>query len=219
MNLPAPQALLRAYRQLRLCVEIRQRLCAAHARRCRDSAVSERRSERDEPDAQLRRCLRKRAQLRKLLGRKRSALRRAARERARIVPGEGNVARYARERVRLHRQHTERHLRRLRMAVNVRADGARHGRCRRIEALLQGGVELLHGVEHLAIGVAIVGIHRRPAAAGIRAAGDEPDGQRRNERGRVGNDEHTRFLFHSKPPLPDYCCRKGWFSCAIFLSR
>ena len=41
------------------------------------------------------------------------------------------------------------------------------------------------------------------SAIGIRAAGDEPDGQRRNERGRVGNDEHTRFLFHSKPPLPD----------------
>lgn len=89
-----------------------------------------------------------------------------------------------------------------------------------IEALLQGGVELLHGVEHLAIGVAIVGIHRRLAAIGIRAAGDEPDGQRRNERGRVGNDEHTCFLFHSKPPLPDYCCRKGAvFHVPIFLSR
>ena len=205
--------------QLRLCVEICQRLCAAHVCRRRDRAVGERRAERTEPGAELCRGLTDGAQLRKLLGRERFALRRAARECARIVSGNGDVARDARERVRLHRQHAERHLRRLRVAVNIRADRARHGRRRRIEALLQGAVEFLNGIEHLAIGVAIVGIHRRPAAAGIRAAGDEPDSQRRDERRRIGNDEHAGFLLHSKPPLPDYCCRKGRFSCAIFLSR
>jgi len=68
---------------------------------------------------------------------------------------------------------------------------------------LQRAVELLHGVEHLAVSVAVVGIHGRLAAVGIRAAGDQADRKRRDERRRVGNDEHARFFLHSKTPLPD----------------
>ena len=137
------------------------------------------------------------------LGGERFALRRIARERARIVPGEGDVARDTRERVRVDRQHAERHLRRLRIAVDVRADRALHGRCRCIQALLQRAVELLHGVEHLTVSVAVIGVHGRLAAVGVRAAGDQADRERRDERCRVGNDEHARFFLHSKPPLPD----------------
>ena len=138
-----------------------------------------------------------------LLGCERSALRRIARERARVVPGKGDVARDALERMRIDRQHTKRHLRRLRIAIDIRADRALHGRRRCIQALLQRAVELLHGVEHLAVSVAVVGIHGRLAAVGIRAAGDQADRKRRDERRRVGNDEHARFFLHSKTPLPD----------------
>ena len=172
-------------------------------RRRRDRAVVERLAERRELRAQLRRGVGKSAQVLQLLGRERSALRRIARERARIVPGEGDIARDALERMGIDRQHAERHFRRLRIAVDVRADRALHG-CRRcVQALLQRAVELLHGVEHLAVSVAVIGVHGRLAAVGVRAAGDQADRERRDERRSVGNDEHARFFLHSKPPLPD----------------
>ena len=138
-----------------------------------------------------------------LLGRERSALRRIARERARIVSGEGDIARDALERMGIDRQHTERHFRRLRIAVDVRADRALHGRRRCVQALLQRTVKLLHGVEHLTVSMAVIGVHSRLAAVGVRAAGDQADRERRDERRRIGTDEHACFFLHSKPPLPD----------------